>query len=137
MEEENKEAKDQPLAEVEPNDGDKEANNNKTSSGMDQNVAALLTYVLGFITGIIFMFLEKENRFVRFHALQSIITFGGLFILNFILTAIPIIGWLIGILLAPLSIIIWILLMVKAYQGKYFKLPIVGKLADEQLNKQS
>ncbi|MGM8211173.1 DUF4870 domain-containing protein [Virgibacillus sp. W0430] len=109
-------------------------NQTKASSGLDENIAGLLCYLVGFVTGIIFLLIEKENRFVRFHALQSIITFAGIFILSFVLTALPVIGWIIGILLSPLSVILWIILMVKAYQGKMFKLPIAGNIAEKQLN---
>lgn len=107
----------------------------KTSTGLDENIAGLFCYVFGAITGIIFLILEKENRFIRFHALQSTIIFVALLILNFILTAIPIIGWLVGLLIAPLGFILWIVLMVKAYQGKWFKLPVIGSLAEKQLKK--
>lgn len=103
-------------------------------TGLDRNVAALLSYVLGFVTGIIFFVIEKD-KYVRFHALQSIFTFGTLFILNYVLIAIPIIGWLGNILLAPLTLILWIILMIKAYQGERFKLPLFGELAEKQLNK--
>lgn len=103
-------------------------------TGLDRNVAGLLCYVLGFVTGIIFFVIEKD-KYVRFHALQSIFTFGTLFILNYVLLAIPIIGWIGNILLAPLTFILWIVLMVKAYQGETFKLPVFGELAEKQLNK--
>ncbi|WP_240377017.1 DUF4870 domain-containing protein [Bacillus piscicola] len=106
-----------------------------TSSGLDENVAGLLCYLVGVITGIVFILLEKENRFVRFHALQSIFTFAFLFVLSFVLTAIPVIGWVISIILAPLSVILWVVLMIKAYQGKWFKLPVVGEMAEKQLDK--
>ncbi|MGM8365686.1 DUF4870 domain-containing protein [Virgibacillus sp. W0181] len=105
-----------------------------SSTGMDKNVAGMLCYLAGFITGIIFLVIEKEDRFVRFHALQSIITFAIIFVASLVLTAVPIIGWLIGILLSPLSVILWIVLMVKAYQGKTFKLPIAGNMAEKQLD---
>ena len=106
----------------------------KTSSGMDENVAGLLCYLVGFITGIIFLLLEKENRFVRYHALQSIFTFGALLVLNFVLGMIPILGWLLAILLAPVTFALWIILMIKAYNGKWFKLPIAGNMAEKQLD---
>jgi len=106
----------------------------KTSSGMDENVAGLLCYLVGFITGIIFLLLEKENRFVRYHALQSIFTFGALLVLNFVLGMIPILGWLLAILLAPVTFVLWIILMIKAYNGKWFKLPIAGNMAEKQLD---
>lgn len=107
----------------------------KTSSGMDANLAGLLCYALTFVTGIIFLLIEKDNRFVRFHAFQSIFTFGGLFVASLVLNIIPLLGLLISLLLMPVWLILWIVMMVKAYQGKWFKLPIVGDLAEKQLNK--
>lgn len=104
----------------------------KTSTGIKPNVAALLSYVLGFITGIIFYLIEKENKFVRFHAMQSIVTFGSLSVLGFILPFIPIVGLLLSPILGILTIIIWIILMVKAYQGENLKLPIVGDIAEKK-----
>ncbi|HTY44464.1 MAG TPA: DUF4870 domain-containing protein [Patescibacteria group bacterium] len=105
----------------------------KTSIGMQANVAALLSYLVGFITGIIFYVIEKENKFVRFHAMQSIIAFGGLFVLNMVLAFIPFIGWVLMPVVSIVSLILWILLMVKAYQGESFKLPIVGDMAEKQV----
>jgi len=103
----------------------------KTSIGMQANIAALLSYLLGFITGIIFYIVEKENKFVRFHAMQSIVTFGFAFVAMVILGFIPILGWVLGTLLWISSIILWIILMMKAYQGEYFKLPIAGDIAEK------
>jgi len=103
----------------------------KTSTGLDENVAGLLCYVLGWITGIVFLLIEPKNKFVRFHAMQSIIVFGVLSVASAILTWIPIIGgffaWIIGVL----SFILWIVLMVKAYQGTRYKLPWSGNLAEK------
>ena len=61
----------------------------KTSSGMDENVAGLLCYLVGWVTGLIFFLIEKENQFVRFHAMQSIVTFGGITVITIILSFIP------------------------------------------------
>ncbi len=105
----------------------------QTSSGMQPNVAALLSYLLGFITGIIFYFIEKENKFVRFHAMQSIIVFGFLFVLNFILQLIPILGWILLPFIAILTVILWIVLMIKAFKCEYFKLPIAGDIAERNI----
>ena len=105
----------------------------KTSSGMDQNVAGLLCYVAGWITGLIFFLIEKENRFVRFHAMQSIITFGSLTVLFMVLGFIPIVGWMLMPILAILQLILWIVLMVKAYQGQLFKLPVIGDMAEKNI----
>lgn len=104
-----------------------------TSTGLQENVAGLLCYLLGLITGIIFVILEKENRFVRFHAFQSVFVSVALIILNTVLAFIPILGWLLALLMGPLSLILWLLLMFKAYQGQYFKLPIVGDMAEKQV----
>ena len=103
----------------------------KTSIGMQPNVAALLSYLAGFVTGIIFYLIEKENKFVRFHAMQSIVVFGFLFVLNFILHLIPIIGWVLLPFIGILTIILWVILMVKAYRCEYFKLPIAGEIAQK------
>ncbi|MEC2074537.1 DUF4870 domain-containing protein [Metabacillus fastidiosus] len=108
-------------------------NPKKTSSGLDENVAGLLCYLLGFITGIIFLITEKENRFVRFHAMQSIFIFGGLAILNIVLTFIPFIGGIISFFIGPISLILWILLMIQAFRGELYKLPYIGDLALKQL----
>ncbi len=101
----------------------------KTSTGLTENVAGLLCYVLGWISGIVFILIEQENKFVRFHAIQSIIVFGVLSVASAVLTWIPFIGaffaWIIGIL----SFILWIVSMIKAYQGAEYKLPWAGNLA--------
>jgi uncharacterized membrane protein len=105
----------------------------KTSTGMQANVEALLSYLLGVITGIIFYLIEKENKFVRFHAMQSIITFGSLFVLQIILIFIPFIGWILQPLVGLVSVILWVLLMIKAFQGQNFKVPIAGDMAEKQV----
>ncbi|SFL95322.1 Uncharacterized membrane protein [Gracilibacillus orientalis] len=117
------------------NEEQKSEQQTKTSTGLDQNVAGLLTYVLGFITGIIFLLLEKDNRFVRFHALQSTFIFVALIVVNTVLGMIPLLGWLVSILILPLTAVLWIVLMIKAYQGHYFKLPWIGDMVDQQLDK--
>jgi uncharacterized membrane protein len=104
----------------------------KSSTGMNENLAALLSYVLGFITGIIFFVIEKESRFVKFHAMQSILVSAALMVLSFVLGFIPFIGWIALILLGPVSFVLWILLMVKAYKYIWFKLPVVGDIAEKQ-----
>jgi uncharacterized membrane protein len=107
----------------------------KSSTGMDENVAALLTYVFGLVTGILFLIVEKESKFVRFHAFQSILISVVLIILNMILGFIPVIGLLISFLLSPIAFILWLILLYQAFQGKWFKLPLIGDFAVEQANK--
>ncbi|MES0329321.1 MAG: DUF4870 domain-containing protein [Dehalococcoidales bacterium] len=103
----------------------------KTSTGLQENVAALLCYVALWATGLIFILLETENKFVRYHAMQSIIVFGSLSVVTIIMTPIPIIGLGIASVAGLLAIVLWIVLMVKAYQGEKFMLPVVGELAEK------
>lgn len=105
----------------------------KTSTGLAENVAGLLCYVLGWITGIVFLLIEPENKFVRFHAVQSICVFGILTVAGIILGLIPFIGFVISWLISILSLILWIVLMVKAYQGKKYKLPWAGDFAEKKV----
>lgn len=103
----------------------------KSSTGLEENIAALLSYVVGWVTGLIFFLIEKDSKYVKFHAMQSIITFGALMIISWILTIIPVIGWVLGMLLGILAFVLWILLMIKAYKGEKYKLPVVGDLAEK------
>ncbi len=105
-----------------------------SSTGLAPNLAGALAYLLGPITGIVFLVLEKDSKFVRFHAMQSTITFAGIFVLQVILNLIPIIGWLIGgLILFPLSVLLWAFLMFKAFSGEKFKLPTIGDMAERQV----
>lgn len=113
---------------------------------MDTNVVAALTYLAGFLTGIIFLVLDpyKSNSFVRFHAFQSIfvnVAWIAFWIIWMILSAVltPLMAGVFGLIALPLMLIctlagigIWIFLMFQAYQQKLFKLPIVGKFAAER-----
>ena len=102
----------------------------KSSTGLDENVAGFLCYLFGFITGIVFLVVEKESRFVKFHAKQSTITFLGLFVIRLLFGWVPVIGTMILIF----SLILWFVLMIKALQGKRYLLPIVGKIAEGKSN---
>ncbi len=108
---------------------------NNTALGIDENLEALLCYIVGWVTGIIFLFLEKENEFVRFHAMQSLVTFAGLFIIGIIAPVIPILGSIISLLMFPVGIVLWLLLMYKSYNGERYKLPYVGDFSEKQLYK--
>jgi uncharacterized membrane protein len=102
----------------------------ETSLGINENIEGLLCYLLGWITGIAFLILEKNNRFVRFHAIQSLATFLSITIASMVLGAIPYFGWLISVLLWLIGMFLWIILMVKALKGDWFKLPIAGDFAE-------
>ncbi|NNL65416.1 MAG: hypothetical protein HKP30_04170 [Myxococcales bacterium] len=105
----------------------------ESSTGLDPKVGGLLCYLLGIISGIAFLILEKEDRDIRFHAYQSIATFGGIFVLSVGFGWVPLVGWMGQMLLGPIAVILWVVLMVKAYQGERFKLPVIGDWAEEQL----
>ncbi len=103
----------------------------KTSTGIQPNVAALLSYGFGWITGIVFYLIEKDNKFVRFHAFQSMVVFGAATVLTIVLTFIPVIGWALIPIVYLVELVLWIVLMVKAYQGEKFKLPVAGDMAEK------
>ncbi len=107
----------------------------KTVMGIDENIEGLLCYVLGWVTGIVFLVLEKENKFVRFHAMQSLATFLAFFIILFIVGMIPLIGWFFHMIGWIIMAILWLFLMYKAFKGERYKLPIVGDFAEKQINK--
>lgn len=102
----------------------------KEGTGLPKNTAAALSYVLGWLTGIVFLLVEKDP-FVRFHAMQSTIAFGALMVLSFI----PVIGWALSPLLMILGFVLWLVLIYKAYQGEEFALPVIGEFAKKQLKK--
>lgn len=101
----------------------------------NENLMGAAAYLLGFVTGIIFLLLEKQSKFVRFHAMQSTLLFGGVFVINIALGFIPILGWLAGLILSLISFVLWIVCMWKAFQGEIYKVPYVGNLAEQQLAK--
>ncbi len=110
----------------------------KSSTGLDENVAGALCYLLGIVSGILFLMLEKDSDFVRFHAMQSVVVFAGLWIVSWFagLSAfMPFIGVFTSVLVVSLlrilTFVIWLLCMFKAYQGEWFKLPIAGDVAEE------
>ena len=106
-------------------------------SGLPENVAGALSYLLGPLTGIVFFIIDRQRPFVRFHAVQSIgVTIAwvviavALMVLSAILGVIPILGFLVGVLLSlGVSIVgfgLWIWLMYQAYSGKTWEVPVLG-----------
>ncbi|WP_169737904.1 DUF4870 domain-containing protein [Alkalihalobacterium bogoriense] len=106
----------------------------KSVFGLEENIASFLCYLAAFVSGLIIFLLEKENKTVRFHALQSIIAFGGLTVLNIVVSQIPF-GWILGSLINLIYFVLWVVLMYKAYNGEQYKLPFVGDIAEKQVNK--
>jgi uncharacterized membrane protein len=103
----------------------------KTSVGLEENIASLLCYLFGWVSGLIFLLLEKENKTVRFNALQSIVVFGGCNVLIFVFGFIPVVGWALIPIVALLSLVLWIVLMIKSFQGQTLRLPIASDIADK------
>lgn len=118
-----------------------------SSIGMDPKIAAGLGYLIG-IAGLIFFFIEKQNRFVKFNALQAIFLHFGFGIVEFVVFIIyfalliatngsGIVG-LLGCLLGLVGIgwfVGWLIAMIQAFQGKYFKFPVIGDMAENMINK--
>jgi uncharacterized membrane protein len=110
----------------------------KTSMNIEENIASMLCYIGVWVTGLIFYLLEKENKTVKFHAMQSLLTFIGVFIVYFViffLTWFVPFMWMLSILFGLLVFILWIILVIKAYQGEKFKLPIIGDIAEKEAQK--
>ena len=100
----------------------------RSSLGMEANVAALLSYVLGIVSGLIFFLLEKRSAFVRFHAMQAILFSAALFVLSLVVSF----SSLLSLLVSLAGVILWIILMVKAYRGEQWKLPVLGDVAERR-----
>ena len=115
----------------------------KSSTGLDENVAALLSYIFGWVSGLIFFLIEKDSRLVRFHAMQSILLNAGALVIGIVLWFVWVfgviifasindtLGSLIGLVLGLLLLIAVVLCLVKAYQKQYFKLPVIGNFAEK------
>lgn len=103
------------------------------ATGLKKETAAALAYVLGPVTGVIFLVLEKDP-FVKFHAMQSIVTFVGLFALQWILTFTIVLIFLVP-LVGILTFVLWLLLIYKAWMGESWEVPVFGKLAKQLVKK--
>ena len=122
----------------------------KSSTGLDENIAALLSYIFGWISGLVFFLMEKDSRLVRFHAMQSILLSGAAIVIGIVLWFLWVFGVvifaavsdvlasLIGLVLGLLLFVFWIAMLIavvmcliKAYQKQYFKLPVLGNLAEK------
>ena len=100
---------------------------------MTPNVVAALSYVGGAITGIVVLVVEKQNRFVRFHAMQSLVTFVLVLVGNLLLRNVPIIGRFAVVAFTLGVAALWVVLIWKAFQGESYKLPYIGDFAEHQL----
>ena len=122
----------------------------KSSTGLDENIAALLAYIAGWVSGLIFFLIEKDSRLVRFHAMQSILLNVLVVVLAVVFSVVitvlvlvlgmvsdslaaiaGILSYLLWLLLCLVILILWVLCLIKAYQGQMYKLPIVGNFAEK------
>ncbi len=97
----------------------------KSSLGIDENIANLLAYLLGWVTGLVFLFLEKQNDNVRYNAAQSVVVFGGLTLASLVVSVIPGIGPLLQGVIGLAAFGLWIVLMVTSVLDKPPRLPVV------------
>ncbi|MEF8802018.1 MAG: hypothetical protein V5A56_13465 [Halolamina sp.] len=121
------------------------ASSQETETGLDQNIAATLAYVLGPLSGIVMFLVESENDHIRFHGAQSIVVFGGLFVASIALSFIQIIAGfsdilqlllgailsLLGLVLWLGGVILWVYLIVRTYQGKDPQIPVAAGIAED------
>ena len=107
-----------------------------TSTGLDPHVAGLLSYVFGWVSGLIFLIVEKEHREVRFHAAQSLalsLAAIGVWVVVFVLSFIPVLGilfWILGVIAGLGFLALWVYLLIQGYQLNHFTLPVVGDMAE-------
>ena len=122
----------------------------KSSTGLDENIASLLSYIFGWVSGLIFFLMEKDSRLVRFHAMQSILLNVSWIVLIIVLyvawavvvlilaTMSDVLASIVGILFGLLIflffigvVIAWVMCLIKAYGKQYFKLPVLGNFAEK------
>ena len=122
----------------------------KSSTGLDENIAALLSYVFGWVSGLVFFLIEKDSRLVRFHAMQSLlfnvligVVITVMWVLFFVLLLVvsqisdvlsgifSLVATLLWIAISIGILIAWIMCLIKAYNRQYFKLPIIGNFAEK------
>jgi uncharacterized membrane protein len=105
----------------------------RAGTGLPSNIAATLAYAFGAVSGIIFLMIERDDKFVRFHAWQSTLTFLAALLASLLVSSFPLVGRLLNAALTAGVVAIWVLLMVKAFAGERFKLPYVGEIAEQQI----
>jgi len=105
----------------------------RSGLGVPSNIAATLAYAFGAVSGIVILMIERDDKFVRFHAWQSTLTFLGALLVSLLLSSFPVLGWLLNIAFTAGLVALWVLLMLKAFSGEKFKLPYVGEIAERQI----
>lgn len=103
----------------------------KTSTGLQENVCSALCYLIWWISGFIFLLLEPDNKRVRFHAIQSITGLGFFTVAGWVIGFLPVIGYWASVVVWGVAVATWIMLMLNAYRGVKYKLPVLGNLAEK------
>ena len=121
------------VEQVQPTDVAGTAGTGDGGTGLEPNIAGALAYLLGPVTGVLFLLVEKENRFVKFHAMQSLIAFG----LLTLVAVIPVVGWLLRsmMIIQFAWVILAAVMMYKAFNNEEYELPVVGDIARKQMEK--
>jgi uncharacterized membrane protein len=104
-----------------------------SSTGLNSHLAAVLAYLFGCISGIVLLLVERRDQYVRFHAMQSTLTFLALLVATLIVGSVPVVGRLLTGLLTFAACIVWLVLMFKAFTGQRYRLPYIGEVADRQI----
>lgn len=105
-----------------------------SSTGLNSNIAGVLAYLFGCIGGIVLLVIEREDRYVRFHAMQSTLTFLAALFVTLVLGSLPVMGRLLTWLATLATFVLWMVLMFKAFTGQRYKLPYIGEIAERQLS---
>jgi uncharacterized membrane protein len=98
-----------------------------------KNLTVAATYILFFVSGILFLILERKDKLVRFHAMQSTVLFGGLILIHIIFSQTSFLGWMVNQFVTPLTLILWVILLFKALLGEPLKLPYLGEWAEKRI----
>ncbi|MCC4770159.1 hypothetical protein FXV91_08105 [Methanosarcina sp. DH2] len=101
----------------------------KTFLGLPENIVAALCYPVGWLSGLFFLLLERKNKFVRFHAMQSVLLFMPLALFIFLVAWIPVLGWFIADGAGMTAMLLILIPMYMAFRGSKFKIPIIGQIA--------
>lgn len=107
----------------------------RSSTGLPDNIAAAVCYFFPFLGGIVFLALEKQSRFVLFHALQSLIAYGALGICHIVSGILPLVGPLLGGLVSLCSFVLWLLMIYHSLGGRWYRLPWAGQIAEQQMRR--
>lgn len=110
-----------------------EKSSSKTVTGLPENTEAALAYILGWVSGLVLFLLQKDHKKIRFHALQSIVLFGACHVISMGLGMIPVVGWAILPFFGIATFVLWLVMIVKTYQGGTMNIPFVTDFVKKQL----